>query len=434
MKIFKRYIVFSLILIIAISMFACTGNTGEKGLDGKSAYEIWLGQGNEGTEADFLEWLKGKPGKPGDPGTNGKDGAAWLTGMDEPVSSLGKDGDFYINIDTFDIFLKGEGNWSKIGNITGGKGESAYEIYIKYNPEYEGGEEQWIEDLVGGLLPVPTYNITYHLNGGTGVSNRTYTVRDEIIALPTPAYAGRWFEGWYDNAEFEGKPIRHNPVRNEFPTPIIPAGSKGDKEFWAKWGLRKTTGWVFEAEYIDLRGLMGTGGWSELVNEWRMVSGRGPELTPKASNGYYLTYFDSPWTTFTFDFISDKAFDGALSFGLVSPYGDNFPMEPKNVQLHINGVEINYMPLAIAGEMRPTEDFKEYKFSTAISTTMHFKAGRNTVSLTVTLNGLFPDRPNNYISAAPNIDYMKITTDAYLVFNSYIDNNKDLIALGGGSL
>lgn len=32
-----------------------------KGLDGKSAYEIWLEQGNTGTEQDFLDSLKGEP-------------------------------------------------------------------------------------------------------------------------------------------------------------------------------------------------------------------------------------------------------------------------------------------------------------------------------------------------------------------------------------
>lgn len=35
------------------------------GVDGKSAYEIWLEQGNTGTEEDFLESLKGKDGAPG---------------------------------------------------------------------------------------------------------------------------------------------------------------------------------------------------------------------------------------------------------------------------------------------------------------------------------------------------------------------------------
>ena len=38
------------------------GNTGEQGADGKSAYELWLDQGNSGTVADFLNSLKGESG------------------------------------------------------------------------------------------------------------------------------------------------------------------------------------------------------------------------------------------------------------------------------------------------------------------------------------------------------------------------------------
>lgn len=39
-----------------------------KGDDGKSAYQIWLDQGNTGTEADFLESLKGPQGPAGEGG------------------------------------------------------------------------------------------------------------------------------------------------------------------------------------------------------------------------------------------------------------------------------------------------------------------------------------------------------------------------------
>jgi len=40
------------------------GTDGIDGLDGKSAYQIWLDQGNSGTEQDFLDSLKGEQGPP----------------------------------------------------------------------------------------------------------------------------------------------------------------------------------------------------------------------------------------------------------------------------------------------------------------------------------------------------------------------------------
>ncbi|QDR80235.1 collagen-like protein [Sporomusa termitida] len=41
------------------------GSPGTPGADGKSAYQIWLDNGNTGTEEDFLAALKGEPGDGG---------------------------------------------------------------------------------------------------------------------------------------------------------------------------------------------------------------------------------------------------------------------------------------------------------------------------------------------------------------------------------
>lgn len=46
-----------------------TGNTGQNGTDGKSAYQIWLDAGNSGTQTDFLNSLKGEKGDSGTGGT-----------------------------------------------------------------------------------------------------------------------------------------------------------------------------------------------------------------------------------------------------------------------------------------------------------------------------------------------------------------------------
>lgn len=47
---------------------------GKPGEPGKSAYQIWLDQGNIGTEQDFLDYLKGIDGKDGKDGIDGRDG------------------------------------------------------------------------------------------------------------------------------------------------------------------------------------------------------------------------------------------------------------------------------------------------------------------------------------------------------------------------
>ena len=59
-------LVLSLMAVGCCALGACKGGEqgaqGEPGKDGKSAYQIWLDNGNTGTEADFLNWLKGDQG------------------------------------------------------------------------------------------------------------------------------------------------------------------------------------------------------------------------------------------------------------------------------------------------------------------------------------------------------------------------------------
>ncbi len=108
----KRIIVvlaiLTMALVLSCALVACTkgdtgdrganGTNGQDGIDGKSAYQIWLDNGNTGTEADFLTWLKGKDGangqdgKDGTNGLNGKDGANGKDGKDGANGQDGKDG------------------------------------------------------------------------------------------------------------------------------------------------------------------------------------------------------------------------------------------------------------------------------------------------------------------------------------------------------
>jgi uncharacterized repeat protein (TIGR02543 family) len=70
------------------------------------------------------------------------------------------------------------------------------------------------------------YEITYELNSGTNASNNpaTYTIESEAITLANPTRDGYKFVNWYDNTAFTGTPVT-----------AIPAGSTGDRTFYAKW-------------------------------------------------------------------------------------------------------------------------------------------------------------------------------------------------------
>ena len=53
----------------------------------------------------------------------GANGATWLSGSGAPGSSLGNDGDYYLDTDTGDVYNKATGTWTVITNINGEQGE-----------------------------------------------------------------------------------------------------------------------------------------------------------------------------------------------------------------------------------------------------------------------------------------------------------------------
>ena len=121
------------------------GENGKDGINGKDGSSILLG---EGSPDDFLgndgdcyinllnfdfyvkedgNWIlsgnlkgeKGSSGRDGEDGYNGKDGQSLLTGYGSPTSSLGNNGDSYIDLSTFDFYVKSNGVWQKVANIKG---------------------------------------------------------------------------------------------------------------------------------------------------------------------------------------------------------------------------------------------------------------------------------------------------------------------------
>jgi len=83
---------------------------------------------------------------------NGKDGASVLTGNGAPSTNLGKDGDSYIDLDTYDFYVKESGSWSKTGNI---KGKDAPVYTEKYSVTWKNWD--------GTLLEIDD-NVTYGSN------------------------------------------------------------------------------------------------------------------------------------------------------------------------------------------------------------------------------------------------------------------------------
>ena len=102
-----------------------TGATGPKGDKGDQGIKGDQGQkgdkGDTGSKGDT--GATGPKGDKGDTGIAGKDGESLLTGKGVPSSSLGKDGDSYVDTETWDYYTKADGVWTKAGNFKGGQGD-----------------------------------------------------------------------------------------------------------------------------------------------------------------------------------------------------------------------------------------------------------------------------------------------------------------------
>ena len=115
------------------------GESGKDGVDGKSAYQIWLDNGNTGTQADFLEWLKGQDGADGKDGVDGKDGQDGKDGIDGKDGADGQDG-----VDGKDGVDGEDGSDGQDGE----DGKSAYQIWLDNGNE--GTEEDFLNWLKDG--------------------------------------------------------------------------------------------------------------------------------------------------------------------------------------------------------------------------------------------------------------------------------------------
>ncbi|TGE08262.1 Ig-like domain-containing protein [Hymenobacter fodinae] len=86
-----------------------------KGADGKSAYQIWLDQGNVGTAAQFLATLNGEDGD------DGERGDQWLRVTAKPADTVGQNDDYAfesITSKTYRIWHKVNGTWQLLVDLS----------------------------------------------------------------------------------------------------------------------------------------------------------------------------------------------------------------------------------------------------------------------------------------------------------------------------
>ena len=168
--------------IVSIELTSSSGNV--------DTYTITYDNGDT-TTFTVTNGVDGEQGIQGEPGEDGH----------TPVITIGENGNWYIDGEDTGVLAEGvQGPQGEPGK-DGEDGLSAYEIYIKYHPEYEGTEEEWLEDLVNGDLR-EEYKITFQTNGGSTIEPQ-YVKYGRLVTRPAddPTRTGYLFDGWYLGAE-----------------------------------------------------------------------------------------------------------------------------------------------------------------------------------------------------------------------------------------
>lgn len=179
------------------------GNQGIQGIPGQDGKTPEITIGNNGNwfidRVDSGFKAQGEEGKPGQPG---KDGTSLISSNGVPSNDKGIDGDTYIDLDTWNYYLKENYIWVLKGNIKGTKGEngkSAYELYVEEHPEYTWNQSQWIDDLTKGNLFI---EVSFDSKGGTIFEPLHIYKGEQVTIEQVPERYDGTFLGWYFDEDY----------------------------------------------------------------------------------------------------------------------------------------------------------------------------------------------------------------------------------------
>ena len=180
-----------------------TGVTGEKGDTGATGETGPHGpQGDKGETGETGP--QGPQGETGPQGPTGDTGETGETGPQGPQGETGPQGP---------IGDTGETGPQGPTGDTGETGKSAYELYCEAHPEYEGSEEEWLDDLINGRLGNKEVHIVKFVSNCEVDVEPQYIYHGEKANKPLITNEGYSLDGWYIDDEkwvFNGYPVTYD--------------------------------------------------------------------------------------------------------------------------------------------------------------------------------------------------------------------------------
>ena len=168
---------------------------------GDSAYQIAVSKGYAGTETQWLLSLVGANGNDGITPHIGSNGNWYIGATDTGVLARGTNGKDGANGKNG---TNGTNGSNGAAGQNGANGKSAYEIYIENNPDYTGGEAQWLDDLINGRLAADTtYTVTFYkqTDNGLSVIDAENVIKGSKISAPDVSFDDGFVAGWYKEKE-----------------------------------------------------------------------------------------------------------------------------------------------------------------------------------------------------------------------------------------
>lgn len=168
--------------------------------------------------------------------------------------------------------------------------------------------------------------------------------------------------------------------------------------------------YTFEAEYVDLSGVIGQG-----------ISGANAGIGmihegSKASNGYYLTDMYRTGCSISFVITADKEATATMKLSLGNSFAQMKLSDVLDITVNENAVtQKSSLKVEADDVASPGTEFAEYTISTSVS----LAEGENTITFTV--------KENTYCnggSGAPEFDALILTTEAVLTWTP-VESNLD---------
>lgn len=164
--------------------------------------------------------------------------------------------------------------------------------------------------------------------------------------------------------------------------------------------------YIFEAEYIDVVGLNGSG-ISGSAKDYEMI-----QYDRNASNKYIICNTHLKGLTLTFNFTSDAAGKAKLTLKLGNE-GQALPLNSDNLILKVNDKEVKYdVGIIPVNTSSMSNDYHDYEIGE-----IDVVEGENVITFTIGENDLM-----NGLSQGPLFDAIVLNSEAKLVFDAHEDN------------